>query len=124
MGSRLFPGSAADVATLPSGRGGIAAKAPVDAGSKTFSADRGAHGINLGTGHGIILGRPGIRLASLSEEHGWLKLGEDASLSVGERLRVLPNHACAVVNNFNKMTVVRDGEPVAEWDIAARGQVT
>jgi D-serine deaminase-like pyridoxal phosphate-dependent protein len=72
---------------------------------------------------GVVIMAP-LRLAGLSEEHGWLKLGEQAPLSVGERLLVLPNHACAVVNNFDKMTVVRDGEPVGEWDIAARGRVT
>jgi D-serine deaminase-like pyridoxal phosphate-dependent protein len=96
----------------------------LDAGAKTLSLDRGAHGLSLLSGYGQIIGRDDVRLASLSEEHGWLTLSEEAPLSVGERLRVLPNHACPVVNNFSKMTVVRDSEPVGEWDIVARGQVT
>jgi D-serine deaminase-like pyridoxal phosphate-dependent protein len=104
-------------------RGG-ADHAIVDAGAKTLSLDRGAHGLGLLSDYGRIVGRDDVRLASLSEEHGWLKLSEGAPLSVGERLRVLPNHACAVVNNFDKMTIVRDSEPVGEWAIAARGQVT
>jgi D-serine deaminase-like pyridoxal phosphate-dependent protein len=98
--------------------------AVIDAGAKTLSLDRGAHGLGLLSYYGQIIGRDDVRLASLSEEHGWLRLGEEASLPVGERLRVLPNHACAVVNNFDKMTIVRHGEPVGEWDITARGQVT
>jgi D-serine deaminase-like pyridoxal phosphate-dependent protein len=114
---------ALSVLTTVVSRGG-ADHAIIDAGAKTLSLDRGAHGLGLLSDYGRVTGRDDVRLASLSEEHGWLKLGEEASLSVGERLRVLPNHACAVVNNFDKMTVVRDGEPIGEWDIAARGQVT
>lgn len=103
---------------------GGADHAVVDAGAKALSLDRGAHGLGLLSDYGRIIGRDDLRLASLSEEHGWLKLGEEVRLSVGQRLRVLPNHACAVVNNFDKMIIVRDGEPVGEWHIAARGQVT
>jgi D-serine deaminase-like pyridoxal phosphate-dependent protein len=111
------------VLTTVVSRGG-ADHAVIDAGTKVFTLDRGAHGMGLLPDYGRIIGRDDVRLASLSEEHGWLKLGEQAPLSVGERLLVLPNHACAVVNNFDKLTVVRDGEPVGEWDIAARGRVT
>jgi D-serine deaminase-like pyridoxal phosphate-dependent protein len=111
------------VLTTVVSRGG-ADHAIIDAGAKTLSLDRGAHGLGLLSDYGRIIGRDDVRLASLSEEHGWLKLGEQAPLSVGDRLRVLPNHACAVVNNFDQMTILRDGEPVAQWHIAARGQVT
>jgi D-serine deaminase-like pyridoxal phosphate-dependent protein len=114
---------ALSVLTTVVSRGG-ADHAVVDAGAKTLSLDRGAHGLGLLSDYGRIIGRDDLRLASLSEEHGWLKLAKEVSLSVGERLRVLPNHACAVVNNFDKMIVVRDGEPVGEWHIAARGHVT
>lgn len=114
---------ALSVLTTVVSRGG-ADHAVVDAGAKTLSLDRGAHGLGLLSDYGRIIGRDDMRLASLSEEHGWLKLGKEVPLSVGERLRVLPNHACAVVNNFDKMIIVRDGEPVGEWHIAARGQVT
>jgi D-serine deaminase-like pyridoxal phosphate-dependent protein len=114
---------ALSVLTTVVSRGG-ADHAVVDAGAKTLSLDRGAHGLGLLSDYGRVIGRDDVRLASLSEEHGWLKLGEEVPLAVGERLRVLPNHACAVINNFDKMIVVRDGEPVGEWHIAARGQVT
>jgi D-serine deaminase-like pyridoxal phosphate-dependent protein len=63
------------------------------------------------------------RRRAVGRDHGWLKLSEQARLSVGERLRVPPNHACAVVDNFEEMTVRRDGEPVAQWVTAARGRV-
>ena len=99
-------------------------RAIIDAGSKSLSLDRGAHGLGLLSGYGQIVGRDGVHLASLSEEHGWLALGADTSLAVGDRLRVLPNHACAVVSNFDFIVLVRDGDPVGAWDVAARGKFT
>ncbi len=99
-------------------------RAVLDAGAKTLSLDRGAHGLSLLDGYGMITGRADVRLESLSEEHGWLRLTADSPLRIGDRLRILPNHSCAVVSNVDRLTVVRDGEPVAQWDVAARGRVT
>ncbi len=99
-------------------------RAVIDAGAKSLSLDRGAHGLGLLADYGRVVGRDEVQIASLSEEHGWLKLSRDSALAVGDRLRVLPNHACAVVNNFDQLIVVRADEPVAAWEIAARGRVT
>jgi len=96
----------------------------IDAGAKVLSLDRGAHGLALLEGYGQVLGRPDVLLQSLSEEHGWLALAGELPLAVGERLRIVPNHACAVVSNFDRLTVVRDDEPVAEWSVMARGRFT
>jgi len=96
----------------------------VDAGAKALSLDRGAHGLSLLDGYGQVIGRDDMRLASLSEEHGWLSLTGELPLAIGHRLRILPNHACAVVSNFDRLTVLRAGDPVAEWNVAARGRVT
>ena len=96
----------------------------VDAGAKALSLDRGAHGLSLLDGYGRVLGRDDVRLESLSEEHGWLRVVGDLPLTIGDRLCILPNHACAVVNNFDRLTVVRDDAPIAEWNVIARGRVT
>ncbi len=96
----------------------------IDAGAKALSLDRGAHGLSLLEGYGTILGRPDVRLEGLSEEHGWLRLAGDSPVTIGDRLRILPNHACAVVNNFDRLTVIRDNTPVGEWNVVARGRVT
>ncbi len=48
-----------------------------------------------------------IRVESLSQEHGILSV----ALPVGERLRILPNHSCLVVPNFDRYVLVR-GEKV------------
>ena len=94
-------------------------RAVVDAGSKTLSSDplrpRGA-------GFGQILGRRS-RLQRLSEEHGVVDLEEGESLRVGERVRILPNHACVVANLHDRLLGVRGGVVETEFTVAARGRV-
>ncbi len=93
----------------------------LDCGSKTLSSDVG--GAGAAGGFGRVLDRPELRLARLSEEHGILPVPEDSPLSVGDRLRIVPNHACATTN-LHERFVVADGESVtAEWSIAARGRI-
>ncbi|WP_172329030.1 alanine racemase [Mangrovicoccus sp. HB161399] len=75
-------------------------RAVIDAGSKELSSDKGAHGTGGDVGHGRIeVVRGGqshvLTVARLSEEHGVIA-DPDGLLAVGEQVRVLPNHACAV----------------------------
>src|SRR5207245_5196568 len=67
-------------------------RAVVDAGSKTLSQDMLRPRAD---GHGLILGTAS-RLVSLSEEHGVARVEEGDSFRVGERVRILPQHACVV----------------------------
>ncbi len=76
----------------------------VDAGSKTLSSDRGAHGADglAGFGRAFALGGVSGRetpliVEKLSEEHGFVGL-EGRRLEPGDRLQIFPNHACPVVN--------------------------
>jgi len=86
-------------------------RAVLDAGSKTFALDRGAHGLEALAGYGEDRAR-GLVLQRLSEEHGVAEVG-DQSVSVGERLRIIPNHACTVANLADVLIGVR-GERVTE----------
>jgi D-serine deaminase-like pyridoxal phosphate-dependent protein len=94
-------------------------RAVVDAGSKTLSSDplRPRAG-----GHGLVLGGRS-RLDRLSEEHGVVAVAEGESFRVGERVRLLPNHACVVANLHDRLYAVR-GETIEDvWRVAARGRV-
>jgi D-serine deaminase-like pyridoxal phosphate-dependent protein len=95
-----------------------------DAGSKVLGLDRGAHGLDIAPGHGTVVGRDGIGIQRLSEEHGWLSYETGAGCAVGDVLRVVPNHACPVVNNFDHAWVADGDEVVDRWAITARGAVT
>ena len=94
-------------------------RAVVDAGSKTLSQDILRPRTN---GHGLILGTRS-RLQSLSEEHGVARVEEGDALQVGDRVRILPNHACVVSNLHDRLYGVRGGRVETEFRIAARGKV-
>ena len=97
-------------------------RAVIDGGSKAFSSDRGAHGREMASGFGIVLGKKAT-LARLSEEHGIMSLDPDEDLEIGDRVRVIPNHACATVNLFDRAYGIRGGMLAEEFNIAARGKV-
>jgi D-serine deaminase-like pyridoxal phosphate-dependent protein len=94
-------------------------RAVLDAGSKTLSSDplRPRAG-----GHGFVLDSRS-RLARLSEEHGVVEVAAGDHFQVGQRVRILPNHACVVSNLHDRVLGVRDGRVEAEWAVAARGRV-
>ena len=94
-------------------------RAIVDAGSKALTSD------TLGLeGFGLVLGYPDVTIRSLSEEHGALDLSASARKpEIGERLRIVPNHACVVSNLFDTVALIR-GEAVVEIaPVTARGRV-
>jgi len=91
----------------------------VDAGSKTLSTDPLRPRPD---GHGLILGS-GSRLRSLSEEHGVLRIEAGDSFRVGERVRILPNHACVVSNLHDRLYGVRAGRVETEIRVSARGRI-
>ncbi len=92
-------------------------RAVVDAGSKVLTSDL------LGLkGHGHVLGRPDIEVAGLAEEHGMLT-AEAINLKVGDRLRIIPNHACVVSNMLDEVQLIRGDHALGPCLVAARGQV-
>ena len=94
-------------------------RAVLDCGSKTLSSDPLRP---RGEGHGWILGGRS-RLSSLSEEHGVVRVERGESFRVGERVRVLPNHACVVSNLHDRVVLARGDRVEGEWAVAARGRV-
>lgn len=94
-------------------------RAVVDAGSKTLSTDPSRP---VTDGYGLVVGRQ-TRIARLSEEHGVLAVVPGESFRVGERVRILPNHACAVSNLHGALVAVRGGREEGRITVAARGCV-
>jgi D-serine deaminase-like pyridoxal phosphate-dependent protein len=97
-------------------------RAVLDAGTKTLTSDR-AEGCDPDT-YGLVVEYPAARLGRLNEEHGVLEL--DPSLAgpdVGERVTIIPNHACGAVNLHDVAEVHRDGVRVDTWRIDGRGAV-
>ncbi len=91
----------------------------LDAGSKTLTADSG--GLD---GYGLILEHPEARIKGFAEEHGFLDLTKcNARPSVGDIVRVVPNHVCVVVNMVDQLIAVRGHEIVDVYPVAARGKL-
>ena len=91
----------------------------VDAGWMALSRDRGTAGQSLDQGYGRacdLAGRPysDLIVCDANQEHGVVGRtpGSDAPLphlSIGDRVRILPNHACATAAQHDRYHVVADG---------------
>ncbi|QTF10924.1 D-TA family PLP-dependent enzyme [Brenneria izadpanahii] len=91
-------------------------RAVIDAGSKTLTSDL------LGmSGYGQVLGRPDIVIDQLSEEHGRLISDAPIGLSVGDKIRIVPNHACVVTNMVDEIHIIRNGLLDGVQPVVARG---
>ena len=101
----------------------------IDAGSKVLSSDTGAHGSKILTGFGTaypadeyLKDKKKMEIVALSEEHGFIKRpGYD--LPVGSRIRIIPNHACTVVNLTDSLIVHKENKITESWRVHARGKV-
>jgi D-serine deaminase-like pyridoxal phosphate-dependent protein len=77
------------------------------------------------TGGGRLLDHPDARIVALSEHHATVEMPPDGALPrLGDTLRIVPNHACAVVNLADELIVVSGGSQVDRWAVAARGANT
>lgn len=90
----------------------------LNVGSKTLSSDAGAHGNKNMQGYGLVYPLSNFpRVASeliiekLSEEHAFVHTNQKVNLSIGDKVRILPNHSC-VVMNLAKHWYLVDGERV------------
>jgi D-serine deaminase-like pyridoxal phosphate-dependent protein len=96
-------------------------RAILDAGSKTLTSDAAVGA----TGYGLLLEHPQAEIYNLNEEHGYVDVSAcEHPPEVGDRVTIVPNHACATVNMHDRVRVHRGGDIVGALPIAARGKVT
>jgi D-serine deaminase-like pyridoxal phosphate-dependent protein len=99
----------------------------VDAGWMALSQDRGTRKQDVDQGYGVvcdITGQPcaDLIVADANQEHGIITVRPGSSgvlpeLAIGDRVRILPNHACATGAQHRSYHVVRgrSGKVEAEW---------
>lgn len=90
----------------------------VDAGTKALAGDKPFADQTMGE----ILEDPSLRFVAASEEHGHLQAEGSARLRVGDKVKIVPNHACTCVNLHERMYVVKGEEVEDVWEIRARGK--
>ena len=111
----------------------VADRVVLDCGSKTLAAD-GARGFAAASGYGAVLREltaaagqtpdPHLLVERLSEEHATVRVTPGARpLRPGDRVRVVPNHACVVSNLVDRAWLVDGPELVGALPIDARGRI-
>ncbi|CAN1548999.1 COG3616 Predicted amino acid aldolase or racemase [Sphingomonadaceae bacterium] len=98
----------------------------IDAGWMAMSQDRGTSKQEVNQGYGLVCdvsGQPfdNLILADANQEHGIITVrpGSDAglpALQIGDRVRILPNHACATGAQHQAYHVVRGACDLVEGE--------
>ncbi len=124
LGSCAFSDTALTVLTAVIHKDIARRKLVVDAGAIALSKDRGPAGLDPACGYGHVLdiegNEMGMRVTSLSQEHGEIEAGDSSifdSLKVGDRLRILANHSCLTAAQHSHYHVLENGEIVDKWEI-------
>jgi D-serine deaminase-like pyridoxal phosphate-dependent protein len=100
----------------------------LDCGSKTLTNDQ-ARGIAKAAGYGAVLADGGsaedasLTIERLSEEHATVRVHGTTPLEPGDRVRVVPNHACVVSNLVDVVRLVEGDRVVDSLPVAARGKI-
>ena len=81
-----------------------------------MAADAGA-----ADGFGRVVGHPDLLVTALSEEHAVIRIPARSRWRIGDRLELIPNHACPIPNLFDELVGARQGRPVRPIRIDARG---
>ena len=82
-----------------------------DVGAKGLTAQTRSKGRCATQGLGIVRGYDGVTLSAVYDEHAIIynKAFHDA-VRVGDKVEIIPNHICPVVNLYEQAFLVRDGE--------------
>ena len=95
-------------------------RAIIDAGSKTLTSDPAVGA----TGYGLVVEHPGAEVYALNEEHGYVDVSAcERPPEIGDRVTLVPNHACVTANMHDEVVVHRRGDVFATLPTAARGKV-
>jgi D-serine deaminase-like pyridoxal phosphate-dependent protein len=99
----------------------VPGQAVIDAGSKALG--REPRGVGEEQGFGELLDRPEVTVKAMSEEHGILDLSRTSwRPTVGDQIRVIPNHVCIVTHLNDVIYGIRGGNVVERYEVAARGR--
>lgn len=95
----------------------------LDAGTKALTYYVQDKGICRTPGHGVLKRYPSIHLNRKSDEHSSFDIPSDMDVDfhIGERLEIIPNHACPTVNLYDFIYGVKGGEVAALWPVSCRG---
>jgi len=96
----------------------------VDGGTKAFTYYAQSHGIAAAEGRGRLKEHPEIFLNRMSDEHASFDIPEGSPLSfaIGDRMEIIPNHACPTTNLYEYIHGIRRGKVEVRWPVLCRGK--
>ena len=124
LGSCGFDDCALTVLAAVVHRDPVRRKLVIDAGGIAMSKDRGPTHLDETCGYGRVLDLDGVdtgmRLGSLSQEHGVIHADNDSLFDryrVGDRVRILANHSCMTAAQHTHYNILENGGIVDRWKI-------
>src|SRR5260370_628955 len=94
----------------------------VDGGSKTFSSDRLVGSSE--SSFGRVVEDPECVFHNMNEEHGYVDIRRAGrEFSVGDRVRIIPNHVCVAVNLHEHVYGMRKAKLEPTWKVEGRGKL-
>ena len=87
------------------------------------TTDAGAKACTINRPWAIVKGESGMSYTSGSDEFGSIRYDNPSrTYAVGDKLELIVSHCDPVVNLYDQMYAVRNGQVEAVWSIAARGK--
>lgn len=95
-----------------------------DSGAKALTMQGKNSGLGKTQGIGLIKGFEDFCVEKVYDEHGVIINEKFNSLiNIGDKIEILPNHICPVVNLYDKAYLVSKGQILEELEISARGKI-
>lgn len=96
-----------------------------DAGAKALTMQSRGAGVCRTEGKGRIVWDRPLYVDGVYDEH--TVINDEAfhdAVNIGDRIRIIPNHICPVVNLYDAMYLIQGDDVIAELPVAARGKIT
>ena len=91
-----------------------------DVGTKNLTSDTCLNR----SGYGMVRNNENAEIYGLNEEHAFLRQREGNPPEIGDRIAIIPNHACVITNLADKVYGIRNGKLDRIINIDARGKST
>jgi D-serine deaminase-like pyridoxal phosphate-dependent protein len=73
---------------------------------------------------GRLLEAPGAVFTKMNEEHGYVDVHRaERDFSVGDGVRIIPNHICTAMNLHETVYGIRGDEVEQVWKVEGRGKL-
>lgn len=96
----------------------------LDVGAKGITAQTRSKGLCATRGLGLIKGWPEVEIFDVYDEHAIIYNQKFRDgVEVGEKVEIIPNHICPVVNLHETAYLVENGEIVEEIPVDCRGKL-